>query len=143
MTSDAILQPQRGDLPRPAAGPITAPFWQGCARGELLFQRCESCGEANFPPVEHCRWCLSAELAWRPSVGKGEVYSFAVVHRAVTPAFHAPYAPAIVTVAEGYQMLSNIIGLSPSQLRIGLPVVVRFEQVSPDLWLPYFTGPVS
>ena len=138
MTSD--LQPQHGELPRPPAGGITTPFWQGCARGELLFQRCQACGEANFPPVEHCRSCLSAELVWQPGQGRGDIYSFTVVHRAVTPAFRAPYAPAIVTLVEGYQMLTNIIGLPPGRLRIGLPVVARFHQVNPDLWLPYFTG---
>ena len=141
MTSDAILQPQHGEVPRPAAGPITAPFWQGCARGELLFQRCQACGTANFPPVEHCRSCLSPELAWQPGQGRGEIYSFTVVHRAVTPAFRTPYAPAIVTLVEGYQMLTNIVGLPPNQLRIGLPVVARFHQVNTEMWLPYFTGP--
>ena len=143
MTSDAILQPQNGQLPRPAAGPTTAPFWEGCARGELLFQSCRTCGEANFPPVEHCRWCLSAQLTWQCSAGRGEIYSFTVVHRAVTPAFRAPYAPAIVTLAEGYQMLTNIVGVPPGRLRIGLPVAARFHQVNPDLWLPYFTELLS
>lgn len=143
MTSDQILEPQHGDLPRPAPNPLTAPFWQGCAKGKLLFQRCEKCGEANFPPGEHCRFCLSARLAWQQSVGRGEIYSFTVVHRAVTPAFRAPYAPAIVTVAEGYQMLTNIIGLPPDALRIGLPVVAEFHQVNSDVWLPYFTRLVS
>lgn len=143
MTLDPILEPQHGDLPRPAAGPITAPFWHGCAKGELLFQRCENCGEANFPPGEHCRFCLSAQLAWRQSQGRGEVYSFTIVYRAVTPSFRAPYAPAIVTLAEGYQMLTNIVDLRPDQLRIGLPVAVRFHQVNSELWLPYFTALVS
>ena len=143
MTFEAILQPQHGELPRPAAGPVTAPFWRGCARGELLFQRCETCGEANFPPVEQCRWCLSALLSWQPSQGRGEIYSFTIVHRAVTPAFRAPYAPAIVTMAEGHQMLTNIVGLPPGELRIGMPVAVRFHEVDTDLWLPYFSALVS
>ena len=143
MTSDAILQPQNGELPRPAAGPTTAPFWEACGRGELLFQRCQSCGEANFPPVEHCRWCQSAQLAWQRSAGRGDIYSFTVAHRAVTPAFRAPYAPAIVTLAEGYQMLTNIIWVPPGRLRVGLPVAAQFHQVSPDQWLPYFTELLS
>ena len=142
MTSDPILQPQNGEVPRPAAGSITAPFWQGCANGELLFQRCETCGEANFPPGEHCRFCQSAQLRWQPSQGHGQIYSFTVVHRAVTPAFRTPYALAIVTLAEGYQMVTNIIGMAPDRLRIGLAVAVRFHQVSPDLSLPYFAEQV-
>jgi uncharacterized OB-fold protein len=139
MTSDAILQPQNGELPRPTAGPTTAPFWEACGRGELLFQSCQSCGEANFPPVEHCRWCQSAQLAWQRSAGRGDIYSFTVVHRAVTPAFHAPYAPVIVSLGEGYQMLTNIVGVAPDDLAIGTRVQVQFHAVGPDVTLPYFT----
>jgi hypothetical protein len=85
---------------------------------------------------------LSTQLAWQPSSGRGEIYSFTVVHRAVTPAFRAPYAPAIVTLAEGYQMLTNIIGVPAGELRIRLPVSVRFHHIGHDVWLPYF-APLS
>jgi hypothetical protein len=84
---------------------------------------------------------VAAELVWQQSVGRGEIYSFTVVHRAVTPAFRAPYAPAIITLAEGYQMLTNVVGVAPAQLRIGMDVKVQFHQVNTDLWLPYFTAP--
>ena len=33
------------------------------------------------------------------------------MHRPVTPVFVAPYAAAIVTLDEGYQMMTNIIGV--------------------------------
>jgi len=53
------------------------------------------------------------ELRWTPSEGRGEVYSWTVVHRPVSPEFEPPYAPAIITLDEGYQMLTNIVGLAP------------------------------
>jgi uncharacterized OB-fold protein len=52
--------------------------------------------------------------------------------------FETPYAPAIVTLDEGYQMLTNIIGANIDELRVGLPVQVDFREVSDELWLPYF-----
>jgi uncharacterized protein len=133
------LQPQTESVPH-ASSQVSMPFWQGCRDGELRYQRCESCGESNFPPTEHCRQCLSAELRWTPSEGLGEIYSWTVVHRPVSPEFEPPYAPAIITMDEGYQMLTNIVGVAPEDLAVGLRVRVQFHAVGPDLTLPYFTG---
>jgi uncharacterized OB-fold protein len=138
MTSDHLLQPQTGQVPH-GSNPVSAPFWEGCAKHELRYQRCLDCQRDNFPPTEHCRYCLSGQLDWATSCGLGEIYSWTVVHRPVTAAFTAPYAPAIVTLREGYQMLTNIVGISGDDLRVGLPVGVEFHAVNPELTLPYFT----
>jgi uncharacterized OB-fold protein len=61
-----------------------------------------------------------------------------VVYRAATPVFETPYAPAIVTMDEGYQMLTNIIGTNAEDMRVGMAVQVDFREVSAGLWLPYF-----
>jgi len=57
----------------------------------------------------------------------------------VTPEFTPPYAPAIVTLDEGYQMLTNIVGVSPDELAVGMRVRAEFHAVGPDVTLPYFT----
>jgi uncharacterized protein len=133
------LQPQTGPLPH-ASSHLSVPFWQGCQSRELRYQRCAACGQANFPPTEHCRECLSTELQWANSAGDGEIYSWTVVYRPVTPEFEPPYAPAIITLDEGYQMLTNIVGVAPEELAIGMRVQVQFHDVGPDVTLPYFTG---
>ena len=133
------LQPQTGPVPH-ACSLLSVPFWQGCRSGELRYQRCAACGRSNFPPTEHCRQCLSAELRWTQSGGVGEVYSWTVVYRPVTPEFEPPYAPAIVTLDEAYQILTNIVGVAPEDLAIGMRVRVEFHAVDPDLKLPYFTA---
>ncbi|MDT5224101.1 MAG: hypothetical protein QOG19_1508, partial [Mycobacterium sp.] len=115
------------------------PFWRGCQTEELRYQRCQGCGESNFPPTEHCRYCLSADLVWLASSGAGEIYSWTVVYRPVTADFEPPYAPAIVALDEGYQMLTNIVGVAPEELAVGMPVHVQFHTVGTDLTLPYFT----
>jgi uncharacterized protein len=135
----APLAPQRGDLPHAEPGPLTRPFWNGCAAGELLFQRCHGCRAAQFPPAEICRACLGADLAWERSVGLGTLYSWTVVYRPVTPAFDVvPYAPAIVDLNEGYQMMTNLIGLAPDAITAGLAVQVEFHETGNGLHLPYF-----
>jgi uncharacterized OB-fold protein len=135
--TDAFLTPQSGDVPHAVPGPVTAPFWAGCARGELLFQRCGRCGAATFPPAEHCRECLAFEQRWEASSGHGTLYSWTVVSRPVTPAFTPPYAAAIVTLDEGYQMVTNIIETRVDALRIDMALRVDFRAVG-ELWLPYF-----
>jgi uncharacterized OB-fold protein len=133
------LRPQTGPVPH-AGSQLSAPFWQGCEAGELRYQQCVECGLSNFPPTEHCRNCLSAELDWRTSGGVGEIYSWTVVHRPVTAEFEPPYAPAIITLDEGYQMLTNIVGVAPEALAVGIQVQVQFRAVGDDLTLPYFTA---
>lgn len=137
-TNTGLLSAQRAAVPHATPGPLTAPFWQGCAEGRLLFQRCASCAAANFPPAELCRQCLSTELDWECSAGSGVVYSWTVVHRGVTPVFETPYAPAIIDMDEGYQILTNVIDTDIALLRVGLAVTVDFRAVGDDLWLPYF-----
>ncbi|OBK22813.1 hypothetical protein A5634_06385 [Mycobacterium asiaticum] len=136
--TDNLLRAQSGTVPH-ASSTVSAPFWEGCRAGELRYQRCGDCGSANFPPSEHCRQCLSADLAWTVSHGVGEIYSWTVVYRPVTTSFAPPYAPAIVSLDEGYQMLTNIIGVTPDELAVGMRVHVEFQTVQPDLALPYFT----
>lgn len=138
MTSEP-LRPQTGSVPH-ASSQLSVPFWQGCRSGELRYQRCEACGLSNFPPTEHCRHCLSTELQWKQGGGVGEIYSWTVVRRPVTAEFEPPYAPAIITLDEGYQMLTNVVGVAPEDLAIGMRVQVQFHVVGPDVTLPYFTG---
>lgn len=138
MTSDP-LRPQTGPVPH-ASSQVSVPFWEGCRSRQLRYQRCAGCGLANFPPTEHCRQCLSQVVDWREGSGRGEIYSWTVVYRPVTPEFEPPYAPAIVTLDEGYQMLTNVVGVPPQDIEVGLRVRVRFHDVGPGVTLPYFTA---
>lgn len=138
MTSDP-LRPQAGPVPH-ASSHVSGPFWEGCRSHQLRYQRCDACGLANFPPTEHCRQCLSDRISWQQSSGCGEIYSWTVVYRPVTAEFEPPYAPAIITMDEGYQMLTNVVGVPPEDLDVGMPVRVEFHAVGPDVTLPYFTG---
>jgi uncharacterized OB-fold protein len=133
-----VLTPQQGPLPYAKPGPITQPFWDGCAAGELRFQRCRRCQQAQFTPAELCRGCLGSELGWEKSAGRGVLYSWTIVHRPASPAFTAPYAPAIVELAEGYQMITNLIGLAPDSIGPDLPVEAEFHECGDGLYLPYF-----
>ena len=134
----SVLVPQPLGIPLPEPTPISRPYWEGCARGELLFQRCTTCGRAIFNPSPVCRWCNGRELAWEPSDGVGSVYSWSVVWRPQAPAFVTPYVPAILDLDEGYQMVSAIIGCEPEEVHDAMRVVVEFHPIGDDMLLPYF-----
>ena len=123
-------------LPRPT--PVSQPYWDGCRRGELLVQKCRDCGGLTFIPQVACMHCLSPELEWVRSSGRGTVYSYTVVWRPQMPAFEVPYVVAIIDIEDGYQMLSNIVDCDPATVHVGMPVEVKFEARSAEITLPYF-----
>ena len=77
-------------------------------------------------------------MRWERSAGKGAIYSWTVVWRPQTPAFEIPYAIAIVDVDEGYQMMTNIIGVDPAGLGVGQRVEVSFHKMNDEITMPYF-----
>src|SRR3954467_7973141 len=133
----SVLQPQSSGIPLPHPTPLSQPFWDGCAASELRYQRCESCDSPMFIPAMVCRSCGGRSLRWERSEGRGTVYSWSMVWRPQSPSFTSPYAAAIIDLDEGYQMLSNVIGCSPDDVRSGMRGGVEFHDVG-GIQLPYF-----
>jgi uncharacterized OB-fold protein len=126
--------------PIPAVTPQLAPFFEGTRRGVLMVQKCDSCGTLRFPPHELCSHCLSSKASWTPVSGRGEVFSFNVMHQVYHPGFAAevPYAVVIVQLEEGVRMISNLVGVKPHEIKCGMPVEVVFEKLSEEVTLPKF-----
>jgi 3-oxo-4,17-pregnadiene-20-carboxyl-CoA hydratase alpha subunit len=124
--------------PRPATSKDTEFFWEGAARGELLIQRCSSCGTLRHPPRPACGACRSFDWDTVRASGRGEVYSHVTVHHPVVPPFEAPYDVALIQLDEGVRLVSNVIGVAPEDVRIGMPVEVVFQGVDEELTLPLF-----
>lgn len=126
--------------PVPAITPEMQPFYDGARRHELWIQRCDACGKCRFPARELCSSCLSKAGSWQRASGRGEVYSFTVMHQVYHPGFAAevPYAVVIVQLAEGPRLTTNLVGVPVDQIRIGMPVEVTFEAVSDEVVLPKF-----
>lgn len=101
-------------------------------------QRCRDCGHYVFIPRFACTQCLSEKLDWVASSGRGEIYSYTIVHRPQRPEFEVPYAVAIVALEEGWHMLSNIVECPIEDIAVGMPVEVTFRKMSEAITLPYF-----
>jgi uncharacterized OB-fold protein len=126
--------------PVPIANAETAAFWAGCNEGRLLLQRCGSCDARQFYPRLLCTRCGSRELEWQAASGAATIRTFTIIRRAVSEAFESdvPYVVALVALAEGPTLMSNIVDCDPEALFIGQPVTLTFEQRG-DQAIPQFT----
>ena len=131
------------DAPQPIKPTITdvnRPFWDACRERRLMAQRCTNCGELRYPAAAVCPQCLSIASEWRELSGRGEIFSFIVVHRGYHPywAARVPYNVALIELEEGLRMFSNIVGTANDQLQVGQKVKVAFEQRAEELVVPVF-----
>jgi uncharacterized protein len=126
--------------PLPVVTDESRPFWEGCRQGKLLLQYCDQCRRHQFYPRLYCMQCGSASLSWIEASGRGVIYSYTIIHQNKSPEFaqDTPYNVAIVQLEEGPRMMSNIVDISPAELRIDLPVTIIFDAVSDSISLPRF-----
>jgi len=114
-------------------------FWTGGREGELRFLRCRACRAFAHPPQPRCPACLGTELAPEAVCGRARVATFTVNHQAWIPGQDVPYVIAIVEIEEdpSVRLTTNLVGCSPEEVRIGMPVRVVFEEHE-DVWIPLF-----
>jgi uncharacterized OB-fold protein len=101
---------------------LTSPFWAAAQNGILVRPVCGDCGRNFFSPQIACPGCLSENWTYKPSSGRGTVYSATVVHKAPSPEFEVPYVLAVVELEEGWSMVANLLDEAP----IGTPVEVTW-----------------
>jgi len=126
--------------PVPIVNPWARPFWEAARKGQLVIQRCQDCKKHIFYPRICCPHCFSDRVEWVEASGKGRIYSYTVVENNAPSAFirDMPYVIAIVKLEEGVQMLTNIVGCDPHQVRCEMPVQVTFEKLDEEFTLPKF-----
>lgn len=131
----------RKALPDPIAE--TQAYWDGTKRHELLIQKCGECGTFRFYPRTYCinLNCHSDKSTWEKVSGQGKVYTYTINYRPA-PGFNTetPYVVALIELdgTGGVRMMSNVINVDPSQVRVDLPVEVVFEDVTDTITLPKF-----
>ncbi|WP_345751043.1 Zn-ribbon domain-containing OB-fold protein [Microbacterium rhizophilus] len=121
--------------------PLTAPFWAAAREHRLVAQRCVN-GHFRWTPSELCPDCLAPEATWEPLRGEATVWSLAVYHRAMHPAFagRVPYTVAMLELPEGIRMLGTIETSTgdadrDGEVRIGDIVTATFDAVTDDVTL--------
>ncbi|HMC41782.1 MAG TPA: OB-fold domain-containing protein [Acidimicrobiales bacterium] len=132
MTEPARLEP-----------PVTEeaePFWDATRRQELALPWCRHCQRPFWYPRPVCPTCLSPDVEWRPSSGRGQVYAVSVMHRPSNPSMaeRVPYAVALIDLDDGVRMMSNVVGVEAERVEVGMDVTLTWEPLSDGRHLPLF-----
>jgi uncharacterized OB-fold protein len=125
------------DMVRITYDPITEPFWQAAKRDRLVAPRCGACGQFRMPPTPFCPNCQSTDIDWVELSGEAIIYSFAVVHG-------FPGLPDLLLVpvvvdlpdAPGARLVTDLVGVDPAEVTIGMKVTVDFSPIADGWKLP-------
>ncbi|MEU7041178.1 Zn-ribbon domain-containing OB-fold protein [Streptomyces varsoviensis] len=130
----------RFDLPETDA--FTRPYWDAAAEGRLLIRRCAACSAAHHYPREFCPRCWSEDVHWEEASGRAVLYTWSVVHLNDLPPFgeRVPYTAAVVDLAEGPRMMTEVVDCPEGELRVGMELRARFrtESGEPPVAVPVF-----
>jgi uncharacterized OB-fold protein len=123
-------------LPEPDQ--ISQPFWDGLHQHRLLLQTCSDCGAVRHYPRPVCDQCYSMDYSWTETSGRGTVHSWTVSHHAFHFSFKKdlPMVLALIDLEEGVRLNCRLTGIEPENLRAGLQVQVKFDDVTDAVTLP-------
>ncbi|HET6615038.1 MAG TPA: Zn-ribbon domain-containing OB-fold protein [Dehalococcoidia bacterium] len=126
--------------PIPQADDESREFFEGARRHELMLMRCRNCGAWRLPSRPRCPDCWSTDTAWERASGRGTLYSYGIMHQKF-PGFaeEVPYQYAVVELEEGPRIVSNVVEVTDEELRVDMPLVAYFDDVSDDTTLVRFT----
>ncbi|MEU5215419.1 Zn-ribbon domain-containing OB-fold protein [Streptomyces sp. NPDC020807] len=119
---------------------FTRPYWDAAAEGRLLLRHCAACDRPHHYPREFCPHCWSEDVDWRQASGRATLYTWSVVHRNDLPPFgeRVPYVAAVVDLAEGPRMMTQLVDVPEADLRVGMDLTVSFRPEG-DVAVPVFT----
>ncbi len=124
--------------PLPTPTPITAPYFDGLRRRELVLPRCPRHGWF-FYPRSRCPHCLGDDWEWEELSGRGTVYSYTVDRVGHDPALadRIPFAIALVELDEGPRLVGNIVGCDVEDVVVGMAVQAAYEDVDDTTLLAF------
>jgi hypothetical protein len=125
--------------PKPAKDPVSAPYWEAAARGELLIQHCPSCGNRQWYPRAVCTAC-GENPEWQQTSGRGTVHTFTVIRQNYAKPFREelPYVVAMIELDEGPMLMGNVTDVDVETVHIGMPVEVYMIEAEEGLGVPFW-----
>lgn len=134
------MEPER-PLPHPIT-PETRPYWDGLREQRLMLPQCGACRHVFWYPRALCPRCHARDITWIQASGRGRLHAFGIAYQSFNRAMKVPtpHVLALVELAEGPRMLSNLIGVDPdpAAIRCDMPVEVVFSKLTDEITLPLF-----
>lgn len=139
--TQSISRALPGDHVHITTDPWTEPFWQAAKEGRLVAAQCGECQTFRMPPTPFCPNCQSQNTQWPQLTGRGTVYSYAVCKRSPFPGVEDfVYIPAVIELddATGIRLVSNLVDIDPTVVRIGMAVTVDWNPIAEGWQQPIF-----
>ncbi|HVA81981.1 MAG TPA: OB-fold domain-containing protein [Candidatus Binataceae bacterium] len=126
--------------------PDTREWWDATRKHKYLVRRCNRCGHKWFPPtIPACGKCMSMDIGWFETAGKGAIHSYVVVVQPIVGAFvgAVPYVVAVIELADckeedgAVTRVAGVMTNDESEVAIGSPCEVVFEATNdPNIVMP-------
>jgi uncharacterized OB-fold protein len=111
-------------------------FWKGVSEDKLLLASCAKCAYLQHPPSPMCPQCGSVEWNVVEASGRGTVLSW-IVSRHPSKPDDRPRIVALIELAEGARVVSNVVDASTDEVENDMAVEVLFADVD-GVRLPQF-----
>ncbi|GAA3702234.1 OB-fold domain-containing protein [Arthrobacter ginkgonis] len=124
----------------PAPTPQTRFFWDEAQQRRLVLSYCRDTEQYFFYPRAFSPFTGSANVEWRQASGMATLHSYIINHRPVPGSEILSPVIALVKLAEGPVMMSNIVDVDPlpENLPLDMPLRVDFREAD-GMLLPVFT----
>ncbi len=138
--SDSLSKMLPGENIRISTDTYTRPFWEAAKAHKLTVAQCGDCGTFRMPPRPYCPDCQSKKINWPELPGTAKVYSFAVCHKSPFTGEDLLYIPVVLDIdgAPGARLVSNLVGIDPDKVEIGMTVAVDWHPITEGWVLPIF-----
>lgn len=123
---------------KPKINKANKPFWEELKNEKFLIQKCNICNEVFFPPRIICPECLSDDIEYIESRGRGILYAFTEIH-ARAPGFKTPFIIGLIELDEKPGRFLSRIEAPYETLRIGQKMKVQYvhkKQFSVHTFIP-------
>ena len=126
----APVDKPRADLP--TIEEASRPYWDAAREGRLLIAKCADCSRVHHYPRPFCPFCWSENVEAREASGRGTLYTYSTVYVNDLHPFKSrlPYIAAMVELDEGPRLMTNIEGVAPEDLEVGMAVEVFFRPIT-------------
>ena len=104
------------------------PFWDSFQKDQvLLIQKCEECGNVQFPESPVCTKCLSTAVPWVPCSGKATLWSKVTFHKQyLEPYPDTPYSVVLAKLEEGPIVTGRITNENAQKLDFDAPLKIQY-----------------
>lgn len=119
--------------PLPCPTPTSTRFWEALTAHRIEIQQCATCDHWFFYPRKHCPACFSDRVIWKEVSGRASLLAYTIARIPTLPAFadDMPQMLAVIELAEGPHLNTTLVGLTPDQIAVGMPLSPVFDDVVP------------